>query len=87
MSEYVDCLKTALFRAKECAKSLRLAADVVGIDIDEPLQEGLAPRPPDDDIDFPDHVPTTTPLDPDLDNPQSRARGGVYLLTDLLSRQ
>jgi hypothetical protein len=74
MSKYADHLKRAQFHAKECVKSIRKAADGLGIDIDEPLQEGLAPRPPDDDIDFPDHVEPTTPLDDDLENPQSRAR-------------
>jgi hypothetical protein len=69
-----EYMKAALFRAKECVKSLRRAADAIGCDIDEPLQEGLAPRPPDDDIDFPDHVEPTAPLDDELENPQSRAR-------------
>jgi hypothetical protein len=74
MSYPREHMKRALWHAKAAIGCLRKAADVVGIDIDEPLQEGLAPRPPDDDIDFPDHVEPTTPLDPDLENPQSRAR-------------
>jgi hypothetical protein len=73
---YADHLKRAQFHAKECVKSIRKAADVVGVDIENaPLQEsGLIPPAPDDDIDFPDHVEPTAPLDPDLENPQSRAR-------------
>jgi hypothetical protein len=47
MSEYVDNLKAALFRAKECAKSLRRAADAIGVDIDAPPQK--PPLPDDED--------------------------------------
>jgi hypothetical protein len=75
MAGYTDQIKKALWHSKECVKSLRRAADAIGCDIDEPLQEsGLIPPVPDDDIDFPDHVEPTAPLDPDLENPQSRAR-------------
>jgi hypothetical protein len=86
MSYPREHMKAAHFHAKECVKSLRRAADAIDIDIDAPLQEsGLIPSAPDDDIDFPDHVEPTAPLDPDLENPQSR--GGVYLLVDQLRRR
>jgi hypothetical protein len=74
MAGYIGHIKKALWHLKESIKSLRRAADAAGVDIDGPLQEGLVPRPAPDDIEFPDHVEPTTPLDDELENPQSRAR-------------
>jgi hypothetical protein len=85
MSYPREHMKRALWHAKACVRCLRKAADRLGVDIDEPLQEGLIPPAPDDDIEFPDHVEPTAPLTPDLVNPQSR--GGAYLLWDQLRRQ
>jgi hypothetical protein len=72
--DYRDQLKRALWHSRECGKAIQRACASLGVDLDddEPVEEGLAPLPPDDDIDFPDHVGPTTPVDPDLDNPQSR---------------
>jgi hypothetical protein len=77
-----DDLKRGLWHALECGTAIRRALASLGIDPDEPVEDGLAPLPPDDDIDFPDHVEPTTPLDPDLENPQSRARGRYIRLMD-----
>jgi hypothetical protein len=70
-----DQLKRALWHSRECGKAIRRACVSLGVDPDgddEPVEDGLAPLPPDDDIDFPDHVEPTTPFDPAIDNPQSR---------------
>jgi hypothetical protein len=74
MSYPREHMKRALWHAKAAIGCLEKACSSLGVDPDEPLQEsGLVP-PPDDDIDFPDHVEPTAPLDDELENPQSRAR-------------
>jgi hypothetical protein len=84
---HVDHLKPAQFHAKECVRSIRKAADAIGIDIDAPLQEsGLIPPSPDDDINFPDHIEPTAPLDDELENPQSQHRAALRLSFALLRR-
>jgi hypothetical protein len=84
---YRECLRIALWHSRECGKAIQRACASLGVDLDdEPLQEsGLAPLPPDGDVSGPDYIEPTAPLNPDLDNPQSR--GGVYLLFDQLRRQ
>jgi hypothetical protein len=85
---YRDQLTTALFHSKATAHHIRKALDLLGCDADddEPVEEsGLIPPPPESDFAGPDYVPSTTPLDDDLANPQSR--GGVYLLFDQLRRR
>ena len=78
MSYPSEHMKRALWHAKAAIGCLRKAADAIDIDIDAPLQEsGLIPPAPDDDIDFPDHVEPTTPLDDELENPQSRHRAAL----------
>jgi hypothetical protein len=72
---YREHLKTALWHSRECGKAIERACAALGVDPDEPLQEsGLIEPPPDDDIDFPDHIEPTTPLDDELENQQSRHR-------------
>jgi hypothetical protein len=86
MASYREHLKTALWHSSECGKAIQRACEALGVDPDEPVEEsGLIPPPPDDDIDFPDHIEPTAPLAPGLVNPQSR--GGIYLLLDQLRRQ
>jgi hypothetical protein len=76
MSARYEHLKTALFHSKATAHHIRKALDLLGCDADddddEPVESGLVPAPPESDFAGPDYVPSTTPLDPALDNPQSR---------------
>jgi hypothetical protein len=81
---YRQHLKTALWHSRECGKAIRRACTSLGIDPDEPVEDGLVPAPPDDDVPDSGFLPTL--FDDELsDNPQSR--GGVYLLFDQLRRQ
>jgi hypothetical protein len=86
MSYPREHMKRALWHAKAAIGSLQKAADASDIDIDAPVEEsGLIPPPPDDDLDFPDHIEPTAPLDPALDNPQSRHRAALRLVRALAS--
>jgi hypothetical protein len=85
-SKYRDQLTTALFHAKAATRCLEKACASLGVDVDdddEPVEEsGLIPPPPESDFAGPDYIEPTTPLDPDLENPQSRARGRYIRLMD-----
>jgi hypothetical protein len=71
-----DQLKSALFHSKATARHIRKALDLLGCDADdddEPVEEsGLVPAPPESDFAGPDHIEPTAPLDPAIENPQSR---------------
>jgi hypothetical protein len=85
MADYIQNIKKALWHSKACEKSIRKAFAWIGADpdADEPAQEGLAPRPPDDDIEYPDIIEPNPPIYDDPDNPQ---RGVMYLIYDQLKR-
>jgi hypothetical protein len=73
MSSCHDDLKRALWHSRECDKAIQRACAALGVDPDEPVEEsGLVPAPPESDFAGSDHVPSTAPLDDELENPQSR---------------
>jgi hypothetical protein len=73
VASYVDELRRALWHSRQCGEAIQRACVALGVDPDEPEESGLIEPPPDDDLDFPDHVDPTAPLDPDLVNPQSKS--------------
>jgi hypothetical protein len=74
-------MKRALWHAKAAIGCLRKAADVVGIDIDEPLQEsGLIPPPPEQDVSGPDFIEPTVFDDEVDDNPQGKRAAYLRLI-------
>jgi hypothetical protein len=77
---YREHMKAALFRAKECAKSLRRAADAIGCDIDAPLQEGLIEPPSPGDIPDSGFIEPTLFDDEIDDNPQGKRAAYLRLI-------
>jgi hypothetical protein len=79
MSKYRDQLTAALFHSKATAHHIRKALDLLGCDADdddddEPVESGLAPLPPPDDIPDSGFLPAL--FDDELeDNPQSGSHG------------
>jgi hypothetical protein len=66
-------LRAALWHSRQCGEAIERACAALGVDPGAPVEEsGLVPAPPESDFAGPDHVPSTTPLPDDLENPQSR---------------